>query len=106
MARDLNGTNVGNNVAITLNVPTAGSYDVKYAVKMFNTRGMAQLAINGTNFGPVEDQYASTNVWQEFDLGTVALAAGNQVFRFTVTGKNALSSGYTLTWDYIKLTPQ
>ena len=103
---DLNGTNVGNNVAITLNVPTAGSYDVKYAVKMFNTRGMAQLAINGTNFGRVEDQYASTNVWQEFDLGTVALAAGNQVFRFTGTGKNALSSGYTLTWDYIKLTPQ
>ena len=102
----LSSTKVGDNVAITLNVPTAGTYDVKYAVKMYNSRGMAQLAINGTNFGPVEDQYASTNVWQEFDLGTVALAAGNQVFRFTVTGKNAASSGYSLTWDYIKLTPQ
>jgi hypothetical protein len=102
----LSSTKVGDNVAITLNVPTAGTYDVKYAVKMYNTRGMAQLAINGTNFGPVEDQYATTNVWQEFDLGTVALAAGNQVFQFTVTGKNASSSGYSLTWDYIKLTPQ
>ena len=102
----LSSTKVGNNVAITLNVPAAGTYDVKYAVKMYNSRGMAQLAINGTNFGPVEDQYATTNVWQEFDLGTVALAAGNQVFQFTVTGKNASSSGYSLTWDYIKLTPQ
>jgi hypothetical protein len=79
---------------------------VKYAVKKYSTRGIAQLAINGTNLGPAEDQYAPTNVWQEFDLGTVSLAAGNQVFKFTVTGKNASSTGYTLSWDYIKLTPQ
>ena len=103
---ELNSTAVGNNVAITVNVPTAGTYDVKCAVKMFNTRGMAQLSINGKNLGPAEDQYAKTNVWQEFDLGTVSLAAGNQVFKFTVMGKNALSTGYTLAWDYIKLTPQ
>jgi len=103
---ELNSTAVGNNVAITLNVPTAGIYDVKYAVKMFNTRGAGQLSINGTNLGPAEDQYAKTNLWQEFDLGTVSLAAGNQVFKFTVTGKNASSTGYTLSWDYIKLTPQ
>jgi Legume lectin domain/Chitobiase/beta-hexosaminidase C-terminal domain len=102
----LSSTGVGNNVAITLNVPAAGTYDVKYAVKMLNSRGIAQLAVNGTNLGPPEDQYAATNVWQEFDLGTVNLAAGNQVFKFTVTGKNASSSGYTLTWDYIKLTPK
>jgi legume-like lectin family protein/chitobiase/beta-hexosaminidase-like protein len=103
---ELNSTAVGNNVAITVKVPTAGPYDVKYAAKMFNTRGIGQLSINGTNLGPAEDQYAKTNVWQEFDLGTVSLAAGNQVFKFTVTGKNAASAGYTLSWDYIKLTPQ
>jgi hypothetical protein len=97
---------VGDNVAITLNVPTAGTYDVKYAVKLFNTRGINQLAVNGTNLGPTEDEYSATETWQEFDMGTVALGAGNQVFKFTVTGKNALSTGFTLYWDYIKLTPK
>jgi Legume lectin domain/Chitobiase/beta-hexosaminidase C-terminal domain len=103
---ELNSTAVGNNVAITLDVPTAGTYDVKYAVKMYTARGIGQLSINGTNFGPPEDQYATTNVWKEFDLGTVALGAGNQIFKFTVSGKNASSNGVTLAWDYIKLTPQ
>ena len=102
----LDSTKVGDNVAITLNVPTAGTYDVKYAVKLFNTRGINQLAVNGTNLGTTEDEYSATEVWKEFDMGTVALAAGNQVFKFTVTGKNASSSGFTLSWDYIKLTPQ
>jgi hypothetical protein len=102
----LDSTKVGDNVAITLNIPTAGTYDVKYAVKMYNTRGIDQLAVNGTNLGPTEDEYSATEVWKEFDMGNVPLAAGNQVFRFTVTGKNAASSGYTLSWDYIKLTPQ
>jgi hypothetical protein len=102
----LDSTAVGDNVAITLNVPTAGTYDVKYAVKMHNTRGISQLAVNGTNLGTPTDQYAANDVWQEFDMGNVSLAAGNQVFKFTVTGKNAGSSSDSLSWDYIKLTPQ
>jgi hypothetical protein len=97
---------VGDNVTITLNVPSAGKYDVKCAVKAYNSRGIAQLSINGVNVGPPEDHYSATNVWEEFDLGTVTLAAGSQPFKFTVTGKNPASSGRTLTWDYIKLTPQ
>jgi hypothetical protein len=102
----LDSTKVGDNVAITLNVPTAGTYDVKYAVKLFNTRGFDQLAVNGTSLGPAVDEYASAETWKEFDMGTVSLPAGNSVFKFTVTAKNASSSGYTLSWDYIKLTPQ
>ncbi len=102
----LDSTKVGDNVAITLNVPTAGSYDVKYAVKLFTTRGVDQLTVNGTNLGPTEDEYAATEAWKEFDMGTVSLPAGNSVFKFTVVGKNAASSGYTLSWDYIKLSPQ
>jgi hypothetical protein len=102
----LDSTKAGDNVAITLNVPTAGTYDVKYAVKLFNTRGLNQLSVNGVNVGPVEDEYAATETWKEFDLGNVSLNAGNNVFKFTVTSKDAASSGYTLSWDYIKLTPQ
>jgi hypothetical protein len=102
----LDSTKVGDSVAITLNVPAAGTYDVKYAVKKYVTRGISQLAVNGTNLGPTEDQYSSVELWAEFDMGTVTLAAGNQVFKFTVTGKNAASSSSSLSWDYIKLTPQ
>jgi hypothetical protein len=43
---------------------------------------------------------------KEFDLGNLSLNAGNDVFKFAVTGKNAASSGYTLSCDYVKLTPQ
>ena len=58
------------------------------------------------NLGPAKDQYSAADTWIEFDMGNVALTAGNQVFKFTVTGKNAASSDYSLSWDYIKLTPQ
>jgi len=40
-------------------------------------------------------------------LGTVSIsAAGNYAFKFTVSGKNASSTGYTLAFDYIELIPQ
>ena len=39
------------------------------------------------------------------DLGTVYLNSGNQAFKFTVAGKNASSTGYTLAFDYIELVP-
>ena len=102
----LDSTKVGDNVAITLNVPVAGNYDVKYAAKIHNSRGSSQLTVNGVSLGAPEDQYAAVDAWKEFDLGSIALGAGNQVFKFTVTGKDAASTGYSLSWDYIKLTPQ
>jgi hypothetical protein len=86
-------------------VPVAGTYDVKYAAKIHNSRGSAQLTVNGVNLGAPTDQYAAADSWQEFDLGNVSLTAGNQVFKFAVTGKDAASTGYSLSWDYIKLTP-
>lgn len=104
----VDATQVGNYIAFTLNVPQAGTYDVKYASKTFPSRGMGQLSVGGVNVGPVVDQYnANTNgIWKEFDVGNVTLpAAGNYQFMFTVTGKNASSSGYGLSFDYIKLTP-
>jgi hypothetical protein len=102
----LDGTATGQSVTITLNVLQAAVYDVRYATKKHNTRGIVQLAINGTNLGPAEDQYSAAEVWKEFDLGNVSLGAGNQAFVFTTTGKNASSGGYTQAYDDIKLTPQ
>ncbi len=102
----LDGTAAGQSVTITLNVPQAGTYDVKYATKAHNTRGIVQLTVNGAKVGPAEDQYSAADVWKEFDLGNVTLVAGNQAFVFTTTGENAASGGFTQAYDYIKLTPQ
>ena len=105
----VDGTQVGNYIQFTLNVAQAGTYDVKYAVKMFPTRGIGQLSVNGANLGPPTDQYSSNanGVFKEFDMGNVTLSAGgNYIFKFTVTGHNAASRGYLLAFDYIKLTPQ
>ena len=102
----LDGTKAGDNVTINLSIPATAVYDVKVATKEHNTRGIVQLSINGTNVGPAEDEYSATDVWQEFDRGTVSLAAGNQPFKFTTTGKNASSLGFTQAFDYIKLTPR
>jgi hypothetical protein len=41
----VDGTQVGNYIQFTLNVAQAGTYDVKYAVKMFPTRGIGQLSV-------------------------------------------------------------
>jgi len=102
----LDATAAGQSVTITLNVAQAGTYDVKYATKAHNTRGIVQLTVNGSKVGPAEDQYSAADVWKEFDLGNVTLAAGNQSFVFTTTGENSASSGFTQAYDYIKLTPQ
>jgi hypothetical protein len=105
----LDATAVGNNVTLTVNVAAAGIADVKVSVKELNTRGIWQLSINGTNVGPPQDEYANTSagVYAVFDVGTFNFpAAGNYAFKFTVTGKNAASSGYSISFDDITLTPQ
>jgi predicted RecA/RadA family phage recombinase len=102
----LDGTAIGQFVTITLNIPQAGTYDIRYATKKYFSRGIVQLSLNGTNVGPAEDQYAASDAWQEIDLGTVTLGAGNQQLKFSTTGKNASSSGFTQAYDYIKLIPQ
>jgi hypothetical protein len=103
----LDAAKVGDNVTITLNVPQAGTYDVKVAVKMLSSRGIMQLSLNGTNVGPATDQYVSSSAWAEFDIGNATFSSsGSQPFKFTVVGKNSASSGYSISFDYIKLTPQ
>ncbi len=102
----LDGTAAGQSVTISLNVPQAGTYDVRYATKAHNTRGIVQLTVNGAKVGPAEDQYSASDVWKEFDLGNVTLAAGDQSFVFTTTGENPASGGFTQAYDYVKLTPQ
>jgi hypothetical protein len=105
----LDATAAGDNVTLTVNVPTAGTYDVKVSMKDLNTRGIYQLAINGANVGVAQDEYQTTGsgAFIVTDLGNFNFAAaGNYAFKFTVTGKNASSSGFTIAFDDITLTPQ
>ncbi len=109
---DLNGilfgaSKVGDNLGFSLFVPVAGNYDVKLSVKVTNSRGIGQLAVNGANVGSPFDEYAATTAYTTLDLGTTAItAAGLQNFKFSLAGKNPSSTGTTLIFDDIILTPQ
>jgi hypothetical protein len=99
---------------VTYLVPalTAGNYDLRVGVKKLNTRGIWQNAIAAagggfTNHGPTVDEYDPGTVFTEVDLGGITLgSSSDKWFKFTVTGKNASSTGFSIAFDYIKLIPQ
>ncbi len=84
-------------------VAEAGAYNILIGIKKGPNRAITQLSIDGVNQGSPIDGYASSAAYQEFDLGTKTLSAGNHTFKFTVTGKNSASSGYMSAVDYFKL---
>jgi len=103
----LDSTAPGDSVTFTVHVEQAGIYDVSYTSKEYYTRGTVQLAINGTNIGAMVDQYNAVETFGTFDLGNFNFTGvGDYSFKFTVVGRNAASSGYTLAFDDIILKPQ
>jgi len=109
------------------NVP-AGKWRVRVVANCDTNSGRFQLragpAGSLTDIGPVFDTYCATNIaglypsngltaqimWtnmlREFDCGIwIAPTNGTYEFRFGVTDKNAASSGYALSFDYIELVP-
>lgn len=102
----LDVTAVGQSVTITLSVAQAGIYDVKFATKAHNTRGIVQLTVKGTKVGPAADKYSANDVWRQFDLGNVSLTSGSVAFVFTTVGRNAASLGFTQAFYYFKLARQ
>jgi hypothetical protein len=102
----LSNNMVGSFVTYSVVVPKAGTYDVQVRMKTGSTRGKFQLSINGTNLGPVQDEYTNAIQYTEVDLGQRNFAtAGTKSFTFTVTGRNVNSGGNTLAFDAIDLTP-
>jgi len=86
------------------------SYDVKVGYRSDPTRGQCQLTVNGTaqpNMATLDEYQATSNWDQTFDMGTwTAGAAGTtRNFTFTVSGKNAAATGYTMAPEWITLTP-
>ncbi len=107
-----NATGVGNNVTLIVPNIAAGSYDVRIGVKKYTSRGIVQLAIGSptftpTNFGSPQDLYSGSATFTEIDLGTWSPGStSDKYFQFTVTGKNAASTGYSMALDYIRVIPQ
>jgi lysophospholipase L1-like esterase len=92
-------------IEFTLPNVAAGTYAVKALHKANFNRGIVQASVDGVNQGSPCDQYAATAMQQAAcSLGNKTLTAGNHTIRFTVTGKNASSSGFMLVIDQISLT--
>ncbi len=111
----LDSNAVGDYVGYIVPNVAAGSYDVRVGVKRFNTRGVVQLsvgradnyAVSHSNVGTPQDLYIATPAYVELDLGIWSPGTtSDKQFRFTVTGKNAASTGYSLGFDYIRLIAQ
>ncbi len=101
-----NATAPGQHLEATIYSVPAGSYSVSVRYKRFNDRGTFRFSLDGTNLGPVVDQYKSTSDVWETTLGDVTFQSqSNHTVRFTVTGKNAASSSHALSIDAIILKP-
>jgi lysophospholipase L1-like esterase len=92
-------------IEFTLPNVAAGTYDVRLLYKANTNRGIVQASIDGANQGPTCDQFAASPAQQvACGLGSKTLTAGNHTIRFTVTGKNASSTGFMMVIDQISLT--
>lgn|GEM_PF-813383 len=99
---------VGDWIQYNVNVPYAGTFNVKLAYKAHEQRGIARLYVNGFAQGMPFDMHDSPPVYKQIDLGKVTfIAAGEQLFRFVLTGSTSTESSgrYWLGTDAITLTP-
>jgi hypothetical protein len=98
---------VGDFITYTVSVPLAGTYNVRVRLPKFSNCGKCFLYVDGSASaqGAEMDLYnASVFAYEEVNLGDVTFTnAGNHAFRFQVSGKNAASTFWKLTFDYLRL---
>jgi hypothetical protein len=96
---------VGDNMILTIDVPTAGSYDLSADMTKARDYGIVSLAVDGAQLGQPFDGYNFPNVTTTLsDWGSVSLSAGTHQLTFTLIGKNASSINYLVGFDYLLLT--
>ena len=96
-------------VTYALPIGEAGRYDVSVRARTDGGAGKFQLAIADDPAGPwtplgaEQDSYAAASTFASFGpfQTPVFATAGEKLLRFTVTGKNAASSGFKLNLDYV-----
>jgi len=107
----MTSTAVNDYVQLTVNVPTAGTYRLYSYNATGPGAGDFQLSIDGVNQGSPVSLFEAAPMYpqnglgyKKTDMGTVTFStAGNHTFKYTVSGKNASSTGYQLYFDVIKL---
>jgi hypothetical protein len=98
-------------IVFTIPNVSPASYTVTIGYKQNSNRGIIQTQVGPAggslgNLGSAIDQYGGS-AFLSVDIGTWTIGtSGDKSVKFLVTGKNASSSGYNLTVDYVKLTPQ
>lgn len=97
---------IGDFITFPIPVTTIGNYYIKVGYKRYTTRGQCRLFIDDSQQGGTLDQYGN-NAMLEADFGVKSFATtGLKQFKFTVPSKNPASTGYGLSFDYIKLQKQ
>ncbi|WNR45673.1 glycosyl hydrolase family 28 protein [Paenibacillus roseipurpureus] len=100
----VNTSAAGQYVEYSIHVPESRTYAVKARVHNYGSRGKYRLSIDGGAEQGLEIDGANPSAaYLEYFLGYNALAAGDHTFRFTVTGKNPSSTGYSIGLDFISL---
>lgn len=109
----LDATAVGDYVTYVVPNIAPGTYSVRVGVKKAATRGIFQLAIGiagsttPTNIGSAQDLYSAADAYTELNIGTwTPGSTSDKWFKFSITGKNASSTGFTEAFDYIRIIPQ
>ena len=101
----LNGTN-GSSYGLVWYVPYEADYYIESSVNTGPGNGIMQANIDdGPNLPFPVDTYAPTAGTASAYYGTQHLTVGYHKFMFTVTGKNAASSGYQLSLTHLSIAP-
>jgi|GEM_PF-2178296 len=97
----------GDKVGYSLSVPEDGLYNFKSVHKTGPDNGFMQLYVNGKLAGLPADLYSAEAADKEMNYGNLYLKAGANNFEFRIvgTGKNELSTGYTLTFEQFSIAP-
>ena len=104
------GTAAGAYLNFTVNVATPGNLRHQSCNQKVphprNLSTLRQRCQRRTNGGRIQRQSGTAYSRSTISATLTFTSAGNYSFKFTVTGHNSSSSGYTVCFDYIKLTPQ
>jgi hypothetical protein len=102
----LSATTDGPGMRINLPYVPPGTYPVKIRYKSGSNRAKVRASLNNVNIGADFDQYSASSGYVVANLGNVtfpATANGTQDLRFYTSGKNASSSSYTISVDYVQI---
>lgn len=102
---NLNADSANDWVEFTLPNIAPGTYRIEVNIQKFNNAGRARTSVEDINLGDEIDFFTNSPSADPFAPGNHTFAtAGNKKVRFTITGKNANSTGFKIGIDKIILT--